>query len=146
MPKFVTKSIEIVVGKQQFKQLVIVDDRSDTLKIQEQIDKKEIEIDGILDIYEQRLESKYEKQFQGIISIMTRVANLQPVSNDKFKDVTPEKELVKEYEFKYQDLRVYAIKITNGKLILLGGYKNNQPSDYSKFRSLKKQFLENGGY
>lgn len=78
----------------------------------------------------------------GLLAIMNRVANLQPVAKDKFRDVTPHRELVKEFKFKYQDLRVLAIKIPDGKLVLLGGYKNQQDKDFSKFRSLKKKYLE----
>ena len=73
---------------------------------------------------------------------MDRVSNLQTVSPKKFKDVTPRRELIKEYEFKDGDLRVYAIKIFNGELILFGGYKNQQKSDFTKFRSLKSKYLE----
>ncbi len=147
MSKFVTKNIQLINGKQQFRQLIIVDDKVDASKlqaviVQKEIDGQEIAFEGVLDIYERSLESKYESSFRGIISIMDRVANLKSVPVDKFRDITPDKELVKEYEFKYQDLRVYAIKILNGKLVLLGGFKNQQDGDFSKFRSLKKAYLQ----
>lgn len=99
-------------------------------------------INGIWDEYQESLEAKYEGSFYGLLSIMNRDANMQPLSEGKFKDVTPHGELVKEYEIKYQYLRAYAIKIPNGKLILLGGYKNQQKNDFTQFRSLKKQYLE----
>jgi hypothetical protein len=148
MSKFVIKNISSILGKQKFKQLIIVDDKVDAAKLQAEIVQKEISgqeitIKGVLDIYEDSLEAKYEGSFRGIISIMDRVANLKSVPVDKFRDITPDKELVKEYEFKYQDLRVYAIKIFNGKLVLLGGFKNQQDGDFSKFRSVKKAYLEN---
>jgi hypothetical protein len=73
---------------------------------------------------------------------MNRDANMQSLGDTKFRDVTPDGELVKEYEIKYQDLRAFAIKVPNGKLVLLGGYKNNQKSDFSRFRSIKKHYLE----
>jgi putative component of toxin-antitoxin plasmid stabilization module len=146
MSKFVTKTIETVIGRQQFKQLVIVDDKFDAIKLQQQIDKNEVQIDGVLDIYESKLEAKYESSFRGIVAIMNRVANLQSLAQDKFRDITPDKETVKEYEIKFQDLRIYLIKITNGKLVLLCGFKNDQDSDFKSFRALKRQFLEKGGY
>jgi len=146
MSKFVTKTIETVIGRQQFKQLVIVEDKVDAIRLQQQIDKNEVEIDGVLDVYESNLEDKYKSSFRGMIALMNRVANLQSLPEEKFRDITPDKEIVKEYEIKYQDLRVYLIKIANGKLILLGGFKNNQDSDLKKFRALKRQFLEKGGY
>jgi hypothetical protein len=77
---------------------------------------------------------------------MNRVANLQSVPKEKFRDVTPHGQSCKEYEFKFGDLRVLSIKITNGQLVLLGGYKNQQSSDFIKFRSLKAQYLESINY
>ena len=148
MSKFAIKTIEPVRGNyQQVKQLVILDDNVDADKIQAEINKNELEkkaagIEGILDIYESSLEIKYQSAFRGIISIMNRGANGQIISKDKFKEVTPKNESVKEYEFKFQDLRVYAIKIPHGKLILSGGFKNQQKKDFSKFRSVKRKYLE----
>lgn len=73
---------------------------------------------------------------------MDGVANLNSVSEEKFKDITPSGDKIKEYEFKSGDLRVYGIKIPNGKLIVLGGFKNQQNSDITKFRSLKIEYLQ----
>lgn len=143
MAKFALKSITAVKGKQQFKQLVIVDDNVDINRLQQELDNGKTDIDGVLDIYEMGLEHRYQSSFRGIIAIMNRFADLQSISDQKFRNITPKGDLVKEYEFKYQDLRVYAIKMVNGPLVLLGGYKNTQSSDMTKFRSLKKQFLEN---
>lgn len=147
MSKFVIKNIESVKGTQTFKQLVIVGDKVNVNKLQLEIEDREKNNEeviqtGILDEYENSLQKSYQKSFLGIISIMNRVANLQPVADTKFKDVTPKGELIKEFEFKYQDLRVLAIKIQNGKLVMLCGYKNQQDKNFSRFRSLKKQYLE----
>lgn len=122
MAKFVLKNIEAVKGKQQFKQLVILDDNEDADKIQKTIffneaNNNHVEINGVLDDYENNLEAKYKSSFTGIISIMNRVASLQGVPDTKFKDITPKGEAVKEYEFKYQDLRVFAISIFGGSLL-----------------------------
>lgn len=73
---------------------------------------------------------------------MNLVANNESVPNTKFRNVTVGNESIQEFEFKAGDLRVLAIKIPNGQLILLGGYKNRQDKDFSRFRSLKKQYLE----
>jgi hypothetical protein len=136
MSKFVTKPIEAISGKQEFKQLVILPDDADISKTD--IDKTT----GQWDKYENGLEKKYQSSFNRIVSIMDGVANLQGFSDTQFKDVTPAGELVKEYEFKSGDLRAFAIKIPNGKLVVLGGYKNQQTADFKKFRSLKKQYLD----
>jgi putative component of toxin-antitoxin plasmid stabilization module len=74
---------------------------------------------------------------------MNAVANLKGLPDTQWKDVTPVKESVKEYEIKAGDLRMFVIKIPYGKLVVLGGYKNNQKEDFKKFRSLKAQYLSN---
>lgn len=146
MLNFVEKSISGIKGKQSFKQIIVLNEGEDSFKIQEKINQEEkigrSVRKGVLDEYEDALEAKYKSSFAGILAVIDRVANLQSVGEKRFKDVTPSKEEVKEYEFKYGDLRVFAIKITNGQLVLLGGYKNNQKKDFSRFRSLKKQYLE----
>ena len=148
MSKFVLKKIYTIKGKLVFKQLVILDDLEDINKIQHEITEAENEdiecvYKGVLDWYEEGLEKRYIKSLQGILSIMDRIANMQLVSKDKFRDVTPDNEKVKEYEFKFGDLRVYAIKIPNGQLVILAGYKNTQKKDFKQFRSLKNQYLYN---
>ena len=72
---------------------------------------------------------------------MNEVANNRTLPYTKFRDITPKKEKVKEYEFKEGDLRVYGISKYGGKIIILGGYKNKQKKDYRTFRSMKEQFL-----
>ena len=73
---------------------------------------------------------------------------LEYISNGKslpakhFKDITPDKEKVKEYEFKTKHLRIYTIKKKNGKIIILGGFKSNQKKDINKFRAIKKRYIE----
>ncbi len=77
-----------------------------------------------------------------MISYMEYAANGSSLTQEKFKDVTPDGELVKEYEFKSKHLRVYAIKKPNGKIIILGGFKNTQKADFKLFRSIKQQYLD----
>ena len=79
---------------------------------------------------------------QKIYFYMEEVAKNMSLPDTKFKDVTPRKEKVKEYEFKDGDLRVYGISKTGGKIIILGGYKNRQEKDFKRFRSLKEQYLK----
>src|SRR5260370_22290410 len=114
MSKFAVKSIAAVRGRQQFKQLVIVNDDIDVRQLQEDLDNGKADIEGVLDLYAKNLEQKYESSLRGILAIMNRIAELQTVPQQKFKSITPFGDPVKEYEFKFQDLRVYAIKIRNG--------------------------------
>lgn len=123
MPNFTLQNIGSVRGKQIFDQLVIDGEPQ-------------------LDCYEKSLQRNYQSKFRNILSWMNRVADNHPAPETKFKDITPNSELIKEYEFKNGDLRIYAIKNSNGKIIVLGGYKNSQAQDIVRFRSLKKQYLD----
>lgn len=122
MSKFALRNIDAVQGTQTFEELLV---------------------NGIspLDMFEGGLEAKDRKSLDKIYFYMNEVANNRTLPNTKFKDVTPKKETVKEYEFKDGDLRVYGISKPGGKIIILGGYKNRQKKDYRKFRSLKEQYL-----
>ncbi|MBO4417207.1 MAG: hypothetical protein J5801_03690 [Bacteroidales bacterium] len=73
---------------------------------------------------------------------MNEVANNRTLPKTKFRDVTPAKERVKEYEFKDGNIRIYGISTFGGKIIIMGGYKNRQTKDFRAFRSLKKQYLK----
>lgn len=147
MSKFVLKNIAAIKGNQQFKQLVVLPDNSNETSIQNEIirlesQNVEVIIKGQLDIYEDALEKKYTNSFERILGTMNIVANNGKPSGEKYHELEDFTYGIKEYEFKCGDLRIYAIKIYSGKLIIFGGYKNNQKPDISKFRSLKKQYLE----
>ena len=147
MSKFVTKRITDVVGRQIFKQLIILSEDADVAIIQRQIDENErlgveVQIQGQLDLYEAELEDRYHASFQRILGNMNRIANLEIVPPDKFKDVSTSKSLATEFEYKYGDLRAWAIKIKNGQLFILGGYKNQQKPGFNRFRSLVEQYLK----
>ncbi|NMB37089.1 MAG: hypothetical protein GX993_03475 [Bacteroidales bacterium] len=122
MSKFALVNIDAVQGIQMFEKLVV---------------------DGVapFDTFEDELEGKDRRSLEKIYFYMNEVANIRTLPNTKFKDITPRKENVKEYEFKEGNLRVYAIKKFGGKIIILGGYKNRQKQDLRKFRSLKEQYL-----
>ncbi len=123
MSKFALRRIDAVQGNQTFEKLIV---------------------DGHcpFDQFEKNLEAKYRRSLGKIYFYMNEVANNKPLPNTKFKDVTPKKEKVKEYEFKDGDLRVYGISSYGGKIIILGGHKNHQEKDFRAFRSLKKQYLK----
>lgn len=123
MSKFALHNIETIKGKQLFFQL---------------------EINGVkqLDAFENKLVgTTYDGEFNTALALMDFVANNRTLPKTKFRDITPKKENVKEYEFKTKHLRIYAIHKPGGKIIVLGGFKNNQKSDINLFRSIKKQYL-----
>lgn len=86
-------------------------------------------------------EGNLRKQLIGIVHNMNEVANRKSLPKEKFRDITPDKESVKEYEFKKGDLRVYAIKDVAGHIVILGGKKNSQKRDIKSFRSIKQRYL-----
>lgn len=85
---------------------------------------------------------KYVNELGSIYTILERLSNNESLPEKKFKDITPSKENIKEYEIKTRNLRVYLIKDFGGKIIVLGGYKNRQKRDLRKFRKIKERYLE----
>ncbi len=133
MTKFTTKIISSVKGKQVFEELVI----NASGNFEEDKNK------GQLTAFENEIrETRYLSELKTIIAYMSFVAEIKTLPNTKFKEITPENDSVKEYEFKSKHLRVYCIQKPNGKIIVLCGAKNEQRKDIVKFRSLKKQYLE----
>lgn len=123
MAIFALRHINAVRGTQSFEKLVV---------------------NGIapFDVFEQGLGKSDKRSLAKIYFYMNEVANNRPLPKTKFRDVTPEKERVKEYEFKDGNLRVYGISTYGGKIIIMGGFKNRQEKDFRAFRSLKKQYLQ----
>lgn len=75
---------------------------------------------------------------------MNLVAELKMLPKNKFREITPSKDKVKEYEFKSDHLRVYTFHLEKtGKIVAFWGFKNTQDADIKKFRSIKKRFLDN---
>ncbi len=124
MHKFALEKIEAVKGRQTFFKL-----------------KKGAKC--FLDDFEAEIKrnGQYVGELASLYAIMEAVSNNQSLPKTKFREITLKKEIIKEYEVKTKNLRLYLIKHTNGKIVVFGGYKNNQKSDIRSFRSLKSQFL-----
>lgn len=128
MSKFALNKIEVIKGKQSF---------------------FDLEVNGVgqFDSFSNNVEKQYKSELITLISRMDLVANLNRLPKEKFRDITPKKQGVKEYEFKTKHLRLYAIHIEKtGKVIVLGGHKNTQKADIKSFRSLKSQFINSLEY
>lgn len=123
MSKFALKEMELIKGRQTFNKLLV---------------------DGTapFDCFTEGLEEQYESELGSIYYRMEAVANLQSLPKDKFRELKGGKGDVKEYEFKSKHLRVYAIHQKDGKIVVMGGYKNSQDKDIATFRALKKQYIE----
>lgn len=124
MRKFALASMEQVKGKISFKKLVI-DGRCPFDDFCDQIER----------------EGNLRKQLVGIYSTLNQVANLNRLPSEKFRDITPKKESVKEYEIKKGDLRVYFIK-EGDHIVMIAGKKSTQDEDIAYFRSVKKRYLD----
>jgi putative component of toxin-antitoxin plasmid stabilization module len=123
MSKFALEDIPEVKGQIKFKKLII-DGVCQYDEFCAQIEK-----DGNL-----------KKQLIGIFSNMNQVAQMKRLPREKFRDITPQKEQIKEFEIKKGDLRVYVIK-EQGHIVVLGGKKSTQVEDIKQFRSIKSRYL-----
>lgn len=121
MPKFTIEIIEAARGEQIFYDLCI-----DGIGSFTQFEK---EIIG----------TTYKSEFMTLVSYMKLVADLHSLPRTKFHELSSHG--VKEYEFKTKHLRAYCIKTQGGKIVVLFGQKTNQSKDLSKFKALKKQYL-----
>ena len=124
MSKFALEKIKTIKGKQSF---------------------YDLKVNGVcqFEYFSNEIEEQYKSELITLNARMDLVANLNRLPKTKFRNLTPKKETVKEYEFKTKHLRLYVIHIEKtGKVIVLGGYKNTQKSDIPSFRSLKSQFLK----
>ena len=121
---FATQIIESVKGWQVFEKL-LVDDVC------------------LLDEFEKELKenSQYESEFKTIMAYMDFIANGKSLPNTKFREIKGAKLSVKRYEIKSKHLRVYAFSQPGGKLVVLGGYKNNQEADIRQFNSIVKEYI-----
>jgi putative component of toxin-antitoxin plasmid stabilization module len=104
-----------------------------------------LEVDGVCPFEEFcsqiRRDGNLSKQLITAIARMNQVANLQRLPVEKFRDITPTKDVIKEFEIKTGDLRIYLIK-EDEHIVILGGKKNTQPDDIKRFRSIKKRYIQ----
>ena len=95
------------------------------------------------DMFEEKmLKTSFAGEVGKIYAYMERIANGESMPAKKFKDITPKKSPVKEYEIKTKNLRVYLTKTEEGKIVIIGGKKKTQKSDLAKFRLLKEQYVQ----
>lgn len=89
-------------------------------------------------------EGNYGSELNSIQAIMEQIANLQTLPPSKFKDITPKKENVKEYEIKTRHLRIYLFHDKGkGRIIVYGTKKRpkSQNRDIFKFRKIKNKYI-----
>jgi putative component of toxin-antitoxin plasmid stabilization module len=125
MNKFALKHIDEIVGRLKIFKL-LVNNRSE---------------------YDE-FESKIEMEGTYISELVTIQARLQDIVDgkllpkEKLRNITPKKELVKEFEIKTRHLRVYLFHEENtGRVIVCGGKKTTQQKDINHFRRIKREYL-----
>lgn len=127
MRKFDLDELEAVVGKQKFYDLKI-NGLSQYKEFKEIIGKNH---------------SQYMTEVITMFAYMDLVSNLKTLPKTKFREITPKKDNIKEYELKSKHLRIYLFHHENkGKIIALWGLKINQDRNISSFRQIKKEYFE----
>lgn len=89
-------------------------------------------------------EGKWDHELNSIQAIMEQVTDRKSLTEKKFKDITPKKDSVKEYEIKSKNLRVYLFhEKRKGRIIVVGAkkYPKSQNKDILKFRRIKKEYI-----
>ena len=95
------------------------------------------------DDFEINLERQYHSEIATIYKYMDKVAMNETLPKTKFKKINKGEKDLAEYEFKTKHLRVYCIHSPEtGKIIILGGYKNTQSKDITRFKNIKENYLE----
>jgi len=77
-----------------------------------------------------------------ITSTMEQVSKRLSMPYTKWHPLKGSAGTVREYEAKAGDLRLYAVQIHPGYIIVLGGTKGNQDRDIRRLRSLKDSYLK----
>jgi transcriptional regulator with XRE-family HTH domain/putative component of toxin-antitoxin plasmid stabilization module len=126
MNKFALKYIEEIVGRLKIFKLVVNNHC--------EYDEFEKQIIG---------EASFSSELVTIQARLQDVAECSLLPKEKFRDITPKKETVKEYEIKTRHLRVYLFhEEKTGRVIVCGGKKGSQQSDIKHFRRIKKEYLK----
>jgi len=126
MNKFALKHIEEIVGQLKIFKLV-VNNHCEYDEFEKQI----------------ILEASYSSELRTIQARLQDVAELRLLPKEKFRNITPKKETVKEYEIKTRHLRVYLFhEDKTGRVIVCGGKKGSQQADIKRFRRIKKEYFK----
>ena len=127
MRHFELKKFESIVGKQDFYDLKI-----NGLSQYEEFNKI-INTDYLA----------YKTEVFTMFSYMDLVSNLKTLPKTKFREITPKKDNIKEYEIKSKHIRVYLFHVENsGKIVAYWGLKKNQKENIISFRKIKKEYID----
>lgn len=96
------------------------------------------------DEFEKQIEKEgsYSSELVTIQARLQEIADCKLLPKEKFRNITPKKEQVKEYEIKTRHLRVYLFhEEKTGRVITCGGKKTTQKKDINHFRWVKKEYF-----
>jgi putative component of toxin-antitoxin plasmid stabilization module len=125
MNKFALKHIDEIVGRLKIFKL-LVNNRSEYDEFERKIEK----------------EGTYISELVTIQARLHDIADGKLLPKEKLRNITPKKELVKEYEIKTRHLRVYLFHEENtGRVIVCVGKKTTQQKDINHFRRIKREYL-----
>ena len=96
------------------------------------------------DEFEQKIakEVSYASELVTIQARLQEIAEGKLLPKEKFRNITPKGELVKEYEIKTRHLRVYLFhEEKTGRIIVCGGKKTTQHKDINHFRRIKREYF-----
>ena len=125
MNKFALEFIDEIVGRLKFFKL-LVNNRCEYDDFESQI----------------KTEGSYSSELVTIQTRLHEIADGKLLPKEKFRNITPKKELVKEYEIKTRHLRVYLFhEEKTGRVIVCGGKKITQQKDINRFRRIKKEYF-----
>ena len=120
---FALERIEEIKGKIDF--FVLVKDKVN----QYEVVKEQLQKDG-----------NYESELNTLQTRLQSMAELKQMPETKCRQLHPKDE--KYYELKTKHLRLYLFHLENkGRVIVFLGKKTNQKKDIKKFRSIKKEYL-----
>lgn len=94
--------------------------------------------------FERKIETEgsYSSELVTIQTRLQDIADGKLLPKEKFRNITPKKELIKEYEIKTRHLRVYLFhEEKTGRVIVCGGKKITQQKDMNHFRLIKKEYF-----
>lgn len=86
-------------------------------------------------------EGNLAKQLKSAVTIMERVSRNLPTPANKYKPISDRHSLVKEYEVKTKDLRIYLFRDRNGAIVVSGGKKSTQKQDITRFKNLANEYI-----
>jgi putative component of toxin-antitoxin plasmid stabilization module len=120
--------------------LIYIDEIAGRIKIFKLLVNNRCEFDE----FEKQIETEgsYSSELVTIQTRLHEIADGKLLPKEKFRNITPKKELVKEYEIKTRHLRVYLVnEEKTGRVIVCGGKKTTQQKDLNHFRRIKKEYL-----